>query len=203
MINPVIEIAILLALVLFVASRLYAALGKDEHRPDPNKKRPEMGAPQRTADVVPMPERERIYEPTFGGPAAETLRQIYEADKSFDPDQFVKGARAAYEMIVGAYAASNRDMLKTLVDDDVYEAWDAAMTERDENNVKPFELLRVRKCQIVDAELEDDLARIMIEYEAELGDGEDTTEANEIWTYKRMVTSSDPNWLLDDVETAA
>lgn len=199
--SSVIEIVILLALVLFVASRLYAALGKDEHRPDPNN-RPERVPTQRTADVVQMPERERIYEPTFGGPAAETLRKIYEADKNFDPDEFIKGARAAYEMIVGAYAASNRDMLKSLVDDDVYEAWDAAMKERDEAGTKPFELLRVRKCQIVDAELEGTLARIMIEYEAELGDGEDTTEAHEIWTYKRDMTSSDPNWLLDDVEAA-
>lgn len=197
-----IEIAILLALVLFVASRLYAALGKDEHRPDPNKLKERM-QPQRSADVVQMPERERIYEPTFGGPAAEILRKIYEADKNFDPDEFIKGARAAYDMIVGAYAASNRELLKTLVDDDVYEAWDAAMTERDNNNVTPFELLRIRKCQIVDAELEGTLARIMIEYEAELGDGEDTTQAHEIWTYKRDVTSSDPNWLLDDVEAAS
>ena len=201
MINPVVEIVILLALVLFVAHRLYTALGQDEHRPDPNKRR-ETVPPQKTAEIHQMPERERLYEPTFGGPAADVLRQIYEADKSFDPDQFVKGARAAYEMIVGAYASSNREMLKTLVDDDVYEAWDAAMTERDSAGTAPFELLRIRKCQIQDAELEGPLARIMIEYEAELGDGEDTRTAHEIWTYKREVTSSDPNWLLDDVEAA-
>lgn len=201
MTNPVIEIVILLALVLFVASRLYAALGRDEHRPDPSKQR-ETVPNQRTAEIHQLPEQERLYEPTFGGPAADVLRRIYEADKSFDPDQFVKGARAAYEMIVGAYASSNRDMLKSLVDDDVYEAWDAAMRERDDNDVKPFELLRIRKCQIEDAELDGTLARIMIEYEAELGDGEDTSQANEIWTYKRDVTSEDPNWLLDDVEAA-
>lgn len=202
MTNPVIEIVILLALVLFVASRLYAALGKDEHRPDPNKRR-EPVPNQRSAEIYPMPERERLYEPTFGGPAADVLRRIYEKDNSFDPDQFVKGARAAYEMIVGAFAAGNREQLKTLVDDDVFEAWDAAITERETSGTKPFELLRIRKCQIQDAELNGTLAQIMVEYEAELGDGEDTKSAHEIWIYKRDVTSSDPNWLLDDVEAAS
>ena len=37
---------------------------------------------------------------------------------------------------------------------------------------------------------------------AELGDGETTRTAREIWTFKRVVTADDPNWLLDDVEVA-
>jgi len=43
----------------------------------------------------------------------------------------------------------------------------------------------------------------MIRYEAELGDGENTRTARDIWTFKRNVNQADPNWLLDDVATAS
>jgi len=51
--------------------------------------------------------------------------------------------------------------------------------------------------------MDGDIARVMIRYEAELGDGENVRTARDIWTFKRKVTSADPNWLLDDVETAS
>ena len=65
-----------------------------------------------------------------------------------------------------------------------------------------FDLLRVRRAEIDSAELDGRMARVMIRYEADLGDGETTRTAKEIWTFMRDVTSLDPNWILDDVETA-
>jgi predicted lipid-binding transport protein (Tim44 family) len=47
------------------------------------------------------------------------------------------------------------------------------------------------------------MARVTVEFESELGDGERTTRAHELWTFKRLTSSSDPNWLLDDVDTAS
>ena len=46
------------------------------------------------------------------------------------------------------------------------------------------------------------MARVTVHYEAELGDGETPTKASELWTFMRQTSSSDPNWLLDDVDTA-
>lgn len=141
--------------------------------------------------------------PAFTGPAAKGLEDIYNADNSFEPDQFKRGAREAYKIIITAFAEGDRNALKPLLDDDVYEAWDEAITQRERSGVEPYNLLRVRKLEIDDAELEGQTARVMIRYEAELGDGENTRTARDIWTFKRNVSQSDPNWLLDDVATAS
>ena len=66
-----------------------------------------------------------------------------------------------------------------------------------------MQLLRIRKAEITDASLASDgMARVTVHYESELGDGETTTNASELWTFMRQTSSSDPNWILDDVDTA-
>jgi predicted lipid-binding transport protein (Tim44 family) len=202
--NPVIEVLILAAVALFVLWRLYVALGRGgDDRP---MQRPAPAPEQRgSAQDVPPPAQRRpdVERPMFTGPAAAGLEDIYEADSTFTAESFLRGAKAAYQMIVGAYARGDRAALRPLLDDDVYEAWDAAITARDSSSDRPFELLRIKRAEIEKAELDAGIARVWVRYEADLGDGETTRTAKEIWTFKREVASSDPNWLLDDVDVAA
>ncbi len=202
--NPLIEVLILAAVALFVLWRLYSALGRggddgpmQRPAPSPDKRAPQTEAP------TPMPRRVDNERPVFTGPAAGGLEDIYNADQTFRTEEFMRGAKAAYQMIVAAYARGDRTALRPLLDDDVYEAWDAAIAERDTTGARPFELLRIKKAEIDRAELDGSMARVMVRYEAELGDGETTRLAREIWTFMRDVSSSDPNWLLDDVDAAA
>lgn len=202
--NPVIEVLILAAVALFVLWRLYVALGRggDERpmqRPAPS---PEQrgGGPEAQA---PAPRRTEPERPVFTGPAAGGLEEIYNADNSFSAEEFLRGAKAAYSMIVGAYARGDRAALRPLLDDDVYEAWDAAIKARETSSDRTFELLRIKRAEIDRADLDAGIARVSVRYEADLGDGEVTRTAKEIWTFKREVASQDPNWLLDDVDVAA
>ena len=105
-------------------------------------------------------------------------------------------------MIVTAFAAGDRDTLRPLLDDDVYEAWDHAIAEREKTGASAFDLLRIRRAEIESAEMDGSMARIWVRYEAELGDGETTRTARELWAYMHDVTANDPNWILDDVEEA-
>lgn len=199
------ELLIIAAVALFVLSRLYVALGRDDGPPEGRTRTPAkapIGMPDPApAQNDPIPIHKR--PPAFNGPAADGLEAIYNVDNSFDPDEFVRGARTAYEMIIAAFARGDREALKPLLDDDVYVAWDDAITQRENSGVEPYELLRIRKMDISDAEMDGNTARVMIRYEAELGDGENTRRAHDIWTFKRDTTNADPNWLLDDVETAS
>ena len=198
-----IDILILAAISLFVLSRLYVALGRNDGPPTTRTQRPANG-PMGTRHPKPAQSASvHKLRPAFSGPAAAGLEDIYNADNSFDPDQFSRGAREAYKIIINAFADGDRDALKPLLDDDVYEAWDDAITSREGSGVEPYNLLRIRKLDIDDAEMDGSIARVMIRYEAELGDGENTRTARDIWTFKRNTTSADPNWLLDDVETAS
>ena len=201
MTNPLIEVLILAAIALFVLSRLYMALGKDDgsgEAPRPTR----LPEPRRAPAEPGAPARQQESRPVFTGPAAGGLEEIYNADGSFDPKEFLRGAKAAYQMIVEAFARGDRETLRPLLDDDVYEAWDEAIAAREESGAAAFDLLRLKTAELDDARLEGRTARVMVRYEAELGDGERTRVAREIWTYMREVDSTNPNWILDDVETA-
>jgi predicted lipid-binding transport protein (Tim44 family) len=200
-----VELIVLAAIAVFVISRLYAVLGqKTGHEPTPRRLKE---APVRTAEREDEPvaeeERPRL-RPAFTGPAAGGLEAIAAADAQFSPDDFTKGARKAYELIVNAFADGDRDALKTLVDDDVMEVYGAAITEREKAGTEPMRLARLRQARIVEASVDAaNMARIAVSFESELSDGDNLRAAKEIWTFKRSLKAQDPNWLLDEVATAS
>ncbi|MEM8616564.1 MAG: Tim44/TimA family putative adaptor protein [Pseudomonadota bacterium] len=198
-----IEFLLLAAIAIFIGWRLYVTLGQDSGPPEGRQRvqTPPPGADKpKTAyedNVTPL-------KPTFSGPAADGLESIYDADQSFNPRDFVGGAKAAYEMIVAAFARGDRTALQPLLDTDVYEAWDAAITEREANGQEGMQLMRLRKAEITDASLDETrMARVTVHFQSELSDGEMNHRASEYWTFMRQVDSDNPNWLLDDVDTAA
>src|SRR3546814_20117553 len=65
-------------------------------------------------------------------PLAAGLTQVKLADQAFDKDQFLAGARAAFEMVVAAFAAGDTKSLRPLLANDVYDDFDGAITEREE-----------------------------------------------------------------------
>lgn len=201
-----IELIILAAIAVFVISRLYAVLGqKTGHEPARryNKeavRRPDLKEGEAGADGD---ERPRL-RAAFTGPAASGLEAIAAADPQFSPEDFTRGARKAYELIVNAYADGDRDALKQLVDDDVFDAYSEAITAREKAGTEPMRLARVRSARIVEASLDDvKMARVAVSFESELSEGDMMRSAKEIWTFKRSVATQDPNWLLDEVATAS
>ena len=75
-------------------------------------------------------------------------------DKTFDAKHFVAGARAAYEMIVLAYAEGDRRTLKNLLSRDVYEGFEAAIREREgKGETVETRFVAIDKSDITGAEL--------------------------------------------------
>lgn len=203
-----IELIILAAVAVFVISRLYAVLGTktgtEQPAPRYNKetvtRRPE---PREDDTQVEGEERPKI-RAAFTGPAAAGLETIATADPQFNPEDFTKGARRAYELTVNAFADGDRSALKTLVDDDVFEAYSQAITDREKAGAEPMRLVRLRSARIAEAGVDPlKMARIAVSFESELSDGDAMRTAREIWTFKRSLKSQDPNWLLDEVATAS
>lgn len=200
-----IELIILAVVAVFVITRLYSVLGQKTGAEPPARRVGETVSPARRADdAPPADDRPPQLRPTFTGPAAAGLEQIADRDPEFDPDGFLKGAKLAYAAIVGAYADGDKDKLRPLVDDDVYEAYSNAIDQREESGAEPMRLLRTKSAKLVEASIDDDdsIARVGVAFEAELSDGENMRRAREIWTFKRDVSSDDPNWLLDEVGIA-
>lgn len=203
--NPLVELLILGAIALFVLGRLYVALGSDQGPPKGRTRI--VGRRGRNADAegeVAEPAAESrpgeiagvLQRPVFTGAGAGGLEEIYHADNSFSPKEFLQGAKAAYEMIVNAFARGDTATLKPLLDDEVFETWAAAIAARAQGGPGAPTLLRLKSAEIDDAELSTGIARIDVLFQAELGEADRVRTAREVWSFEREVRSADPNWKL-------
>lgn len=200
-----IDLIILAAIAVFVISRLYSVLGQKSGSDQPPPARRFREAPVRVPEAEEAAEEEARarLRPAFTGPAAAGLELIAAQDGNFSPDDFTRGARKAYELTVAAFADGDRDTLRQLVDDDVFEVYSAAIAEREKSGAEPMRLARLRQARIVEASVDGgNMARVLVSFESELSDGDNMRPAKEIWTFKRSLSSQDPNWLLDEVATA-
>jgi len=145
-----------------------------------------------------------------GSAAARGLDAIARDDKAFDAKHFVAGARAAYEMIVLAYAEGDRRALKNLLSREVYEGFESAIRER-ENKGETVEtrFVAIDKSDITAVELRGRTAQITVRFVSQLisvtrdhsgnvieGNPERVTDVTDVWTFARDLSSRDPNWKL-------
>ena len=220
---------IFLALAVFIFLRLRSVLGQrtGRERPpyDPYSARDAV-RPNSNDNVVALPGRggevpSKPAEPAEPGErwkgfaeanssVAAGLDAILREDKSFDAKQFVGGARAAYEMIVGAFAEGDRRALKNLLGRDVYEGFEGAIRDRESKGEKAeTRFVSIDKSDIIGAEMRAKTAQVTVRFVSQLisstrdrdgnvidGSPEKVTDVTDIWTFARDVSSRDPNWKL-------
>lgn len=222
---------ILLALIaIFVVLRLRSVLGsRDGHEGgyadrfkrerDEQAPRDAMGRPVGDDNVVELPGARRDDEPaapavdeTFGyeGPVGEGIKAIRITDPSFDPKEFLGGARMAFEMILNAYAAGDLKALKALLSPDVYGGFAQAIEERESRDHTLQEtLVGISSAELMEAYMDGRDATLTIKFVSEQisalldadgtvieGDPTKVTSATDFWTFARSTKSRNPNWTL-------
>jgi predicted lipid-binding transport protein (Tim44 family) len=214
------DIILLGLLAGFIAFRLYSVLGRrtgherardDQLRmPDGAETNPKP-APSKD-NVVTLPERPAQAGTSSSGltPLARSLMDIKLADRSFDTERFVSGARSAYEMIVTAFARGERDVLRPLLSDDVFDTFERAIKSREARNVRvDFTFLKLKGARVTGAEMKGRTAEVTVTFESEVmmagydpsgalveGDAKTPHNVTDIWTFARDTGSRDPNWAL-------
>lgn len=152
-----------------------------------------------------------------GSALNQALRTIVSADRSFDADNFLAGARQAYEMVVTAFASGDRATLEMLLAPEVYEGFAAAIADRDaRGETMETTFVGLDKADIVEAQLRNGAAQITIRFSAQLisvtrdkagavvdGDPAKVVANTDVWTFAREVRSRDPNWKLIATEAEA
>lgn len=149
-------------------------------------------------------------------PLAKGLLAIAKSDPSFDPEQFLQGAKSAYEMIVMAFAGGNKKALQQLLGEDVFDGFVGAIDEREkrgENVDSSF--IGIDKADMIEAECKRKSAQVTVKFVSQLitattdkkgkvidGDPKKVREVTDIWTFARDITSRDPNWKLVATEAA-
>ncbi|HEY7689659.1 MAG TPA: Tim44/TimA family putative adaptor protein [Dongiaceae bacterium] len=220
-----IDLIILAAIAVFIVLRLYKVLGQrtGHERPhDPFAPRPAEDA--RSDKVIPLPGRgprpdapadlsSRPAEGPKASPASAILPglgTIHTADPSFDPDSFLAGVRAAFEIIVGAFAAGDVNALRPLLNDEVFDNFKRAIEGRAAaKETLQTTLVGIKSTDIIEAELEGRVAEITVSIVSEQinvtrnaegqvvdGDPSKVEPVTDIWTFARHVRARDPNWLL-------
>jgi predicted lipid-binding transport protein (Tim44 family) len=220
---------IFLALAVFIFLRLRSVLGQrtGRERPpyDPFAARDQVRGS--TGDkVVTLPTRAveqaaKPVEPTepvdrwkgiapSGSAVAAGLDAIVAADKSFDPRHFLTGARAAYEMIVVAFAQGDRRILREWLSKEVYDSFDGVIREREgRGETAESRFVSIDTTEIAAAEMRGRIAQVTVRFVSQLvsvtrdksgtvtdGSPDKVTDVTDAWTFARDVTSRDPNWKL-------
>src|SRR5437868_540962 len=124
-------------------------------------------APRSTEPVEPSDRWKGIAEP--GSAVALGLDAIVKDDPSFDPKHFITGGKQAYEMIVTAYATGDRKSLKNLLGREVYEGFDAAITEREQRKeVVESRFVSVDRAELIGAEMRGKTAQVTVRFVSQL-----------------------------------
>ncbi len=153
-----------------------------------------------------------------GSALEKGLQDVVAADKSFEPEEFLNGAKTAYEMIVMAFAEGNRKLLKQLLAKEVFEGFTGALDVREKKKlIVDSSFIGIDKAEIANAELRNGrTARITVKFVSSLitathtrdgevveGDPKKVREVTDIWTFARDTTARDPNWQLVATESAS
>src|SRR5262249_12895694 len=136
--------------------------------------------------------------------------------RSFNERDFVGGAKAAFEMILGAFAQGDVKTLRSLLSDEVYSNFANEIERREQAGEKlESTIVRMRSAEITDAKLQGSEAMVTVKSVTDqvnvLRDAkgeplpEQSTDAHEVidlWTFARDTRANDPNWLLVATDTA-
>jgi predicted lipid-binding transport protein (Tim44 family) len=207
------DIILFAMIAVFLVLRLRSVLGRrtgNERQPPrnlfvrraaPGPQPPAAAAEPAAAAVVPA----------LGGDAVGSgLGRIRRADPRFDAEEFLVGARVAFEMIVAAFAKSEKATLKPLLSDEVFRSFAAAIDQRlAAKETLETRILALRNAEIAEADLVGSVAQVTVKFVSEQvnvtraedgsvvdGSPDQAVEKTDFWTFARDTRSADPNWVL-------
>jgi predicted lipid-binding transport protein (Tim44 family) len=123
---------------------------------------------------------------------------------------FLDGAKSAFEMVIKSFSASDLETLKMLLSEKLYKGFEGAVNQRKlANNTLTTNLIAIDKSEITSVAMSGNIASIIVKFTSQQinylssKDGEiiegsksEIAEVTDIWTFKRDIESSNPNWVI-------
>lgn len=153
----------------------------------------------------------------------ETTSQLWselqKLDTAFSPKEFLENAKIAYGLILDAFANGDRETLKGLLTDEVYQTYVSEIEKREAENLTQItDLGNLKTADIVEVQVQPlsrgkgHEAEITVRFEAEIsaalideqgqtqrGDRDTLSHIFENWTFVRHLNRNDPTWRLSMV----
>ena len=129
--------------------------------------------------------------------------------------EFLNGAKAAYEMIVTSFAKGDKNVLKPLLNKEIYKNFSDEIDNRKKENIKSeLTFVGVKSAKIKNFEKKDNIYTFTVDFVSEIitckkdknnkvieGNPDIIKIVNDIWKFSKNMWSNNPNWYL--VETKA
>lgn len=208
------DIVIVAMVAVFIILHLRRVLGRrtgNERPPPETVARRDQTSDDNVIQLSDRGDEEVKLDPALENePFSAGLQAITGADRKFDPPEFLSGARAAYEMVVTAFAAGDSETLRPLLSDDVYDNFVGAIEDRkSRQHTLERTLVGVKAADFVEARLNRGVAEVAVKFVSDVlsvtrdsggevvdGDAKTARVVTDIWTFSRDTRSSDPNWTL-------
>ncbi|WP_412504506.1 Tim44/TimA family putative adaptor protein [Roseovarius sp. SYSU LYC5161] len=212
--SPILQLLVLAGIAIFLILRLRSVLGTREgfeKPPMPRQTDSQREGPE--LEVIESgPDHDIIDNVPEDSDAAKALAKMKRIDNSFSVNEFLQGARGAYEMILTAFENSDMDDIKPFLSEDVFEAFASVVESRREQGLDiDFTFVGVSELKLKDADFDEmtNEAELTVRFLGEMtsvvrdsaddiieGSPSDIKRQRDVWTFARTMGSSDPNWIL-------
>ena len=136
---------------------------------------------------------------------------------SFDEkskNEFINGAKVAYETIITNFAKGQLKDIKSLLDQNVYKQFDEAIKDRKAKNIlSETTFIGVNSAEIKKHNKNKNILEVTVEFVSEIiscmkdkdnkvisGDPETVKKVHDIWKFSKDIRSPNPNWFLIDTQ---
>ena len=212
--SPMIQLLVLAGIAVFLILRLKSVLGTREGFEKPPVT--DQTSSRRTGPALEVieggPDLDITDHVAEGSDQAKALAEMKRIEPSFGVNDFLSGAKGAYEMIVMGYERGDLAEIQPFLSEDIYDSFvDGVAAREDQGLTIEANFIGVRETTLVDATLDPSTkeAEMTIRFGAELTSavrdkGGDIVEGStteikrqkDTWVFARIMGSDDPNWLL-------
>ena len=209
----IIEILVLAGIAIFLVLRLKNVLGTREGFEKPPMQESPPSKNNRDFRVIDGGEDTDITDNIDKkSPSADALTRMKKVDNGFLVNEFLSGARSAYEMILMAFENGDLKEVEVFLDADVQDAFQQVINTRAEKKLKVVaEFYGIRELSLKSADFDEKtkIAELSVAFTGELssvvkneegeiieGDAKQVKRQKDTWTFSRDLSSTDPNWLL-------
>ena len=129
-------------------------------------------------------------------------------------NDFLKGAKVAYESIITNFSKGDLKSIKTLLDKNVYDQFDDALRDKKSKNLtSETTFIGINSAEIKEHNQNKNMLEVTVEFVSEIiscikdkdnkiisGDSEKIKKVHDIWKFSKDSRSQNPNWLLIDTQ---
>ena len=145
----------------------------------------------------------------------EKLNNIVKVDPSFTVENFIDGAKKAFEYILVKYSENDLKSLKSLLAPQILTNFtDQIKLRQKQKQILGITILKIDDPEIIDVSiLKNKLCFIKLEFKSQqvqttkdsnnkIIDGNDNLILNisELWTFSKEIKNKNPNWILEKIE---